>query len=90
MDILLVAQYFVRPDSFPFFVFIKPSVLIYLEYLVIKLLNKYNDTWKKLIYYFIHIKIHIKIHDYWVITVTDQINKIKNHSKNFRKYSIRI
>ena len=44
MDILLVAQYFVRPDSFPFFVFIKPSVLIYLEYLVIKLLNKYNDT----------------------------------------------
>ena len=44
IDILLVAQYFVRRDSSPFFVFIKPSVLIYLDYLVLKLLNKYNDT----------------------------------------------
>ena len=81
--ILLVAQYFGRPVIFPFFLFIKPSVLIYLECLLIKFLNKHNDTWKNNLISFIH----IKIHDF---RPTDQVNKNTNHSKNCRMYSTRI
>lgn len=45
INILLAAQYFVRPDILHFYFFLKkPSVLISFKYLVIKFLNQYIGT----------------------------------------------